>query len=190
MKASLKHLRISTRKVRLVSNLIKGLSVVEAERELIFLNKKSSQPVLKLLRSAVANAKSENNIEKDNLYISNIIVNQGPTLKRWRARAMGRAAEIRKRTSHVTIELAARTPLVKKEKAQKKEEVGETKLIPEEKQMPELKERGEVSEEKAPIQPAKVAPAKPYATTSQSKKKFFSRQTFGNAKKIFRRKSF
>ena len=106
--AKLRYLRISPRKVRLVTDLIKGLSVIEAERQLKFLTKKTTKPVLKLLNSAVANAKNKANLVKENLYVSNVIIESGPTLKRWRARAMGRAAPIMKRTSHITLILNER----------------------------------------------------------------------------------
>jgi len=97
-KAQLNYLRISPRKVRLAANLIRGLSVVEAEQQLRFCAKRAAEPVLKLLKSAVANANNA-----PDLYVSEIKVNAGPTLKRWRARARGVAAMIRKRTSHIII---------------------------------------------------------------------------------------
>lgn len=97
-KAQLKYLRISPRKIRLVADVIRGLNTVEAEQQLKFSSKKSAKHLLKLLKSAIANAG-----DASNLFISEIKVDSGPTLKRWRARAMGRAAMIRKRTSHITI---------------------------------------------------------------------------------------
>lgn len=195
--AKLKHLRISPRKVRLAANLIKDLPVKEAEKQLIFLAKKASQPVLKLLRSAVANALQANLSEKS-LYIKSIKVDAGPTLKRWRPRAMGRAAPINKRTSHITIvlegeEISREGGKVKKETAGKAEKEREEKVLsPQEKQLESIKEIGRIEDEEKsaekPVEPVK--PPKPYPTTSKAKKKFFSRQTFGNVKKYFRRKSF
>ncbi len=190
IKAKLRHLRISPRKVRLVANLIKGLTVVEAENQLKFLTKRSSTQVLKLLNSAVANAKHNADSPKDNLYIAEIFVDTGPVLKRWRPRAMGRAAPIAKRTSHLTIILDQIKKGTKKKLAKEKIEP----TVKEEKTPDLLKEISqplEKTDEDAKIisRPRKVLPPKPYKTTSQSKKKFFSRQTFGNAKKIFRRKS-
>jgi len=99
-KAILKYLRISPRKVRLVADLIRGQNVQDAEQQLLFSTKRAAKPVLKLLKSAIANAGN-----LSNLYIAEIRVDQGPTLKRWRARARGRAAMIKKRTSHITIKL-------------------------------------------------------------------------------------
>ena len=202
--AKLRYLRISPRKVRLVADLIKGLSVIEAERQLKFLTKKATKPVLKLLGSAVANAKNKANLVKENLYVSNVIIESGPTLKRWRSRAMGRAAPIMKRTSHITLILNEREASVSQKVKEVEPKIAkEGKLLVEkpssakaaegkkEKKDPELLEEIQrIKEEKGPVpKPKPVSPPRPYPTTSQSKKKFFSRQTFGNVKKYFRRKS-
>jgi len=106
VKACLNRLRISPRKVRLVADLARGMNINEARERLEFLNKKSTKPILKLINSAVANAKNNFNLNEDNLYISEIFVNEGPILKRWRPRAMGRAARINKRTSRVMVILS------------------------------------------------------------------------------------
>lgn len=108
VKASLKNLRISPRKVRLLANLVKGMNVNEAKIQLKFSNKKSSEPLLKLLESAVANAQNNFKLKNDNLYISKLLVNSRPMLKRWKPRAMGRASAIRKRVSSVIMELDER----------------------------------------------------------------------------------
>ena len=105
VQAHLRNLRISSRKVRLVADVIRGMNVGNAKIQLEFINKKSSQPVLKLLNSAIANARHNFNLNEDNLYISKIFINEGTTLKRWIPRAMGRASSINKRTSHITIVL-------------------------------------------------------------------------------------
>lgn len=104
--AKLNNLRKAPRKVRLVANLVKGMTVVQAENELKFSVKDSAQPVLKLLRSAIANANHNFHLDKNNLYIAKAVVDNGPNLKRWRPRAFGRAAGILKRTSHITIVLS------------------------------------------------------------------------------------
>lgn len=106
MKAELKYLRISPRKVRLLANKIKGLPVKEAEQELLLSVKRSAKPLLKLLKSAVANAQTQKNLTQDQLYIKNIEVNEGPRLKRFRPRAFRRATLILKRTSHIKLQLA------------------------------------------------------------------------------------
>jgi large subunit ribosomal protein L22 len=105
VQAHLRNLRISPRKVRLIADVIRGMDVSSAKIQLEFINKKSSQPILKLLNSAIANAKHNFNLSENNLYISKIFVNEGTTLKRWIPRAMGRASSINKRTSHITIAL-------------------------------------------------------------------------------------
>lgn len=103
--AKLNYLRVAPRKVRLVADLVRGRRVSEAEDRLHFVKKKASKPVEKLLRSAVANAEHNFELKKDNLYILEIRVDEGPTLKRWRPRARGAANEIQKKTSHITIVL-------------------------------------------------------------------------------------
>ena len=106
--ASLKSLRVAPRKVRLVADLIRGKQVEEALNILLFTDKKSAKPLEKLLRSAVANADQKGGVDVDNLYVGAVMVDGGPTMKRFRPRAMGRAAPILKRTSHITIGLENR----------------------------------------------------------------------------------
>ena len=103
--ASLNYFRMSPRKVRVVAKLIKNLPVERAEKELLFRNKKAAKAILKLLRSAVANAKNKGYDEK-NLYVKNIIVNEGPKhLKRYYPKARGGVGLITKKMSHIKIEL-------------------------------------------------------------------------------------
>lgn len=108
--AHLRHLRMSPRKVRLVAGLIRGMDIAEADAQLRHLPKAAALPLRKLLASAVANAEHNAKLAPANLFIGQIFVNQGPTLKRFRPRAFGRAASIKKRTSHVTIVLDERVP--------------------------------------------------------------------------------
>lgn len=103
--AQLRGLRMSPRKVRLVANLVRRLDVAVAETQLKFINKAASQPLLKLLLSAVANAEHNFKLDKSKLWIRHLTVDGGPVLKRWRQRAFGRAAPIRKRTAHIVIKL-------------------------------------------------------------------------------------
>lgn len=105
MKAKLKYLRVSPRKVRLVADAIRGKSTGHAEKELLFASKKSAGPVLKLLRSAISNASHNNKKDANNLFVKEIRVDEGPILKRHMPRARGRATMIRKRTSHIQIVL-------------------------------------------------------------------------------------
>jgi len=99
--AKLCYLRIAPRKVRLVADLIRGKSVEEAQTILNFTVKKASQPLLKLLNSAISNAKNNFQLETSNLFISKITVDEGPKYKRWRPRSRGQIYQIQKKTSHV-----------------------------------------------------------------------------------------
>ncbi|MCD6148830.1 50S ribosomal protein L22 [bacterium] len=103
VRAKLRNLRIAPRKVRMVADLIRRKPVVEAENILKFTVKRAAPVILKLLNSAVANAKNNFKMEKDNLYIQRILVDEGPKMKRWLPRARGKADEIQKKTSHITI---------------------------------------------------------------------------------------
>ncbi len=103
--ATAKYIRISSRKVKAVIDLIRGKSVKEAEAILQYTPKSATEPVAKLLKSAVANAENNLEMNREELYVAEIYANQGPTLKRFRPRAHGRASSIRKRTSHITIVL-------------------------------------------------------------------------------------
>jgi large subunit ribosomal protein L22 len=108
VKASLKFARMAPRKIRLVVDLVRGKDVNEAIQILSFTNKKSAPIIKKLLQSAVANADQKKTIDVDTLFIKHISVDQGPTLKRYMPRAMGRASEIKKKTSHVNLVLEER----------------------------------------------------------------------------------
>lgn len=103
VKAHLNFLRISPRKVRLVSDLVKGKKVNDAESILRNVTKRSALPLQKLLKSAVTNAKQNFQIEKEKLFVKNVLVNKGPTMKRSLPRARGTATPINKRSSHITI---------------------------------------------------------------------------------------
>lgn len=125
--ASLNKFRMSPRKIRLAVDLVRGMSAEQARTQLRFLNKKAARPILKLLDSAVANAKNNFKLNEKNLYISEIFVNEGPTLKRWRARAMGRSAAIRKRTSNVRIGLEERVTDKKDNRVKRIDEIDSEK---------------------------------------------------------------
>jgi large subunit ribosomal protein L22 len=108
VRAQARWVHSSARKARLVTDLIRGRSVPEARTILAFSNRAVAKDVDKVLRSAVANAESRPDLhwQGDDLVITAAYADEGPTLKRWRARARGRVARIRKRTCHITIELA------------------------------------------------------------------------------------
>lgn len=102
-RASIKYLRVTPNKARFVLNQIRGLPVPEAERILAFSTRGVSEDIGKLLRSAVANASEVLNAEAQELRVSRCWADEGPTLKRFRPRAQGRAYRIRKRTCHITV---------------------------------------------------------------------------------------
>ena len=104
-RAKLSYARISSRKVKIVIDMIRNKTVGDAMGILKTTPKAASELLIKLLESAMANAVNNHNMNADNLYVAEIFANQGPTLKRVRPRAQGRAFRIRKRTSHITIVL-------------------------------------------------------------------------------------
>lgn len=106
VKASARYVRIAPRKVRIVVDLVRGKAVGEALAILRNTPKAASPLVEKVLKSAVANAEHNYDLNADNLYVAKAFVDQGPTLKRYRARARGMATRILKKTSHITLMLA------------------------------------------------------------------------------------
>lgn len=107
-RATAKYVRISPRKMRLVADTVRGKKIADARSTLTFSTRNAAEVINKVIASAVANAENNHDMSGDELYVSRIFVDEGPTLKRFRPRAMGRASRIRKRTSHVTVELASR----------------------------------------------------------------------------------
>lgn len=105
-RAQAKYIRQSPYKVRRVLDLVRGLPVDEAQAVLQFTNRKAATTIKKVLDSAVANAEHNFALDREDLYVSEAFADEGPTLKRWRPRARGRATQIRKRTSHITIVVA------------------------------------------------------------------------------------
>ena len=169
IKAKLNYLRIAPRKVRLIADLIRSMDVKEAEIQLKFMPKRASVPLLKLLNSAIANARNNFSLEKDILYIKKIMVNEGPPFKRWRAGARGRAFLISKRTSYINLVLDVKPGAKAEERKAKKPEPETIK--------PEKIEKAEEEErEKPKYRAPKKIVKKP--------------ETRGLFKKIFRRKSF
>ncbi|MEA2057093.1 MAG: 50S ribosomal protein L22 [Actinomycetota bacterium] len=104
--AKAQYVRQSPYKVRRVLDIVRGLPVSEARVVLVHTNRRAADPVLKCLDSAVANAEHNMALDADELFIAEAYADEGPTLKRWRPRARGRATRIRKRTSHITIVVA------------------------------------------------------------------------------------
>src|SRR4030042_647275 len=168
VKAQLNYLRITSRKVRLVTDFIKGMEVKTAKDHLRFTPKRVSQPLLKLLNSAIANAENNFKLTKDALYIKEINVNEGIPLKRYRPVSRGRSFPIMKRKMKINLVLGVKEGLEgKKVKAERKPETQE------------IKKETEIAEKKEKT----VTPRAPRKITKGSKIK-------GLTKKIFRRKSF
>ena len=109
VRAQAKWVRMSARKARLVLEHIRGRTVPEARTILAFTQRAAATEIEKVLRSAVANAEANHGLDGDELVVEAAYADEGPTLKRWRARARGRATRIEKRTSHVSVAL---TPTV------------------------------------------------------------------------------
>jgi large subunit ribosomal protein L22 len=111
--AKLSHVRVSARKARLVADLVRGKDVSEAIELLSFTDKKTAPIIKKLVESAVANAehaarRDREDLDIDTLFVKTVFVDAGPTLRRFRPRAQGRATKILKKTSHITVELGRR----------------------------------------------------------------------------------
>ncbi|OGZ34185.1 MAG: 50S ribosomal protein L22 [Candidatus Portnoybacteria bacterium RBG_19FT_COMBO_36_7] len=193
--ARLNNLRMTPRKIRLVTSLVKGMDAKQAQSQLRFMNKKAAAIVLKLLNSGLSNAKHNFNLSEDNFYISSLQVEAGPSLKRWLPRAMGRATPILKRTCNINLVLEEKTPskeiftgIKKKSKIEKmKEAKKETGAA--EKSVVEKEETISVVPEAREEKRRSTFVPKSFGDSEQSKKKFFSRQTLGNIKRVFRRKS-
>ena len=106
--ARARYVRLTAMKARRVVDLIRGRNATEALAVLQFAPQAASEPVAKVLASAMANAENNLSLDRDTLWVSSAYVDEGPTLKRFRPRAQGRAYRIRKRTSHITIEVESR----------------------------------------------------------------------------------
>ncbi|MBF4162984.1 50S ribosomal protein L22 [Nocardioides acrostichi] len=101
--ATARHTRITPMKARRVVDLVRGLPVEEARNVLAFAPQAAAETVLKVLESAIANAETTEGLDAGDLVVSKALVDEGPTMKRWRPRAQGRATRINKRTSHITL---------------------------------------------------------------------------------------
>jgi len=167
--AQLKYLKIPPRKVRFVADLVRGLTVNEAESRLLLSPRRPGEPLLKLLRSAAANAVNNFKLEPTKLFVKEIFVDQGPKQRRWTPRARGSASTIEKKTSHVTVILGV------SEEAR----VAKYTILPKPKKKAEAKggakkKHDEADHEKHAPAAEKAAPEAPKA---------------GFAKRVFRRKS-
>lgn len=177
--AQLNYLRIAPRKVRLVANLIKGMQVSEAEAQLLLNPKRAAESVLKLLRSAVSNAKG-NKLAVEKLMVKEITVDGGPMLKRVMPRAQGRATSIQKKSSHITLVLVESEKVKKTRfKIVKKTRVKKSQL--------EKMKKAEKSEEHEHA--AENIRKKDSTYVEDKSKEIKSKEKPGTVKRLFQRKA-
>ena len=129
VKASARFIRVAPRKVRLVIDQVRGLDADKALDSLRFLPKAATEPVMKLINSAIANAENNFQVDKKDLFIKKIVADDGPTIKRHQPRAFGRSTVIRKRTSHVNLILGVKAGAKLKSAPKKSEQKDEIKLV-------------------------------------------------------------
>ena len=168
--ASHRYARISARKARLVVDLIRGLSVERAIRNLDFCQKRAGPMVSKVLKSAMANATQLEGVEPETLYVRAARVDEGPTMKRWRPRAMGRAFPRLKRTCHINVSVAQMTEIELAKAARGAKKNGK----------PEVSENpptGDVAEDSAEKTAAKKTSAKKTTAKKTSAKKKTAKKT-------------
>ena len=168
VRAAAKWVRITPRKARLVVEHIRGRTVPEARTVLAFTERAAAREIEKLLKSAVANAEANHNLIGDDLVVKAAYVDEGPMIKRWRARARGRAVRIRKRTCHITLTLvpsATATVTRAPEEAPAEEK---PKRAPRKKAAPKAKPAAETKAEEKPKAEAKPK-AKPKASAAKKK---------------------
>ena len=164
-KAVAKYVRMSSSKLKPVADLVRGKDLAEALTILKFTPGKGSELIEKVVQSAAANAENNHEMNPDALYVAEINANQGPTMKRWRPGAQGRAGMILKRTSHINVVLKEREnfkPAVKAAPAKAEEPAVEEKA--------EVKEEAKKAETKAKSTAKKADEKKPAAKKSEAKK--------------------
>jgi large subunit ribosomal protein L22 len=189
--AKLKNLRIAPRKVRLVADLIRGMDAKEAVLQLERKTKRSCEPMKKLLLSAIANGENNLGLDKDNLYVFNVLVGEGPTMKRWMPKAFGRAGEILKRTSHVNLILEERVEGKGRKTPEEMEKIRKEKLDKKKKEEREMRERqtekdGEKNQEKTRDN-KKEGSSQDKEKELEKSKSDVSKKSWGS--RVFRRKS-
>ena len=181
--AQLNNIRIAPRKSRLVARLVKGLDVPEALGQLEVNVKRTSSFMEKLINSAIANAENNFGLDKNNLYVYDVLVGDGPALKRWMSKAFGRAGRILKRTSKIKLILEERVEGKGRKTKEEMEQEKKKRLEEKKKQLKKIdKEKDEQGETKKVIKVEKIEGKK---DESHSKKE--SKNKWGE--KIFRRKS-
>lgn len=198
--AKLNNLRIAPRKTRLIADLIRGLDVLAAENQLKNMVQKSARPILKLLKSAIANAENNFKLKKDNLYIKEIFVDEGAPLKRWMPRAYGRASQILKKTSRITIKLEEKIKTLKTaEKITEQKDKSDVKIVSSLSEIKQENKQEKIKEELAKKESAGHEPVKKdikdLSLKNAGSKKAASRsdkpgdKKVGKIRKLFQRKT-
>jgi large subunit ribosomal protein L22 len=188
VKATLKNLRMSPRKVRLVTDSIVGMDASVALVQLRHTVKKTSGVLEKLLESALANAENNFGLDKDNMFVSSILVGEGARLKRWLPRAQGRATLILKRTCHIKLELEERVEGKNRkskqqlDKERKQKEEANDKAMKEAQELLDKEKEADEQEENVEKAPVKKVSPKKEVTARKG-------QDNGFLKKVFQRKS-
>jgi large subunit ribosomal protein L22 len=188
VRAEARYVRTAPRKAQLVAEQIRGRSVPEARTILAFMTRDAARDVERVLSSAVANAETNHGLDGDELYVAHAVVGAGPTLKRWRARARGRVARIKKRTCHITISLALPEggvipepiaqpvpppPPAAEPEPEAQEEAPKPKRAPRKKAEPKAEPKADSATEEKPKakpkpKPRKPAPKKSSGSTSKT----------------------
>ena len=159
-KAVARYIRISPRKARLVVDMIRGRDLYAAEQILDFSDKGAARVVSKVLRSAAANAENNNGMAAESLFVSKVFVDEGPTLKRFRPRAMGRATRINKRTCHITVILDEKEQELTAKGRRRRKRAGVTEAAKKVKPEAQPEETSEEKPEKKPAAKKAKKPAK------------------------------
>lgn len=190
VKAKLNNLRISPRKVRLVADLVRGLDVAEAINQIEASYKRGSLPMKKLIESALSNGENNLGIDRGNMYISSILVDAGPSLKRWMPKAYGRASQILKRTTQIEVILKERVEGQGRKSQAELEEARKKRMEDKLKKEKVIRKEAEEKETSAKGKKtgAKVS-EKNKEKTAEKGKAFEEKKGKGWASRIFRRKS-
>lgn len=184
-KAVARYIRISPRKARLVVDMIRGRDLYAAEQILDFSDKGAARVVSKVLRSAAANAENNNGMAAESLFVSKVFVDEGPTLKRFRPRAMGRATRINKRTCHITVILDEKEQELTAKGRRRRKRAGVTEAAKKAKPeaQPEEPSAEETSEEKPEKKPAAKKAKKPAKKPAGKKPAAKAKKPAAKAKK-------
>lgn len=188
IQAKLKNLRISPRKARIVTNLLKNMDVNEALIQIKYIVKKSSKPIEKLLKSAIANAENNFGLDKNNLYVYDVQVGEGVKFKRWLPRAFGRATPLIKRSCHIVITLAERVEGKNRKTKEQLEKERKEKMEAKEKMEEQIRKERELIEKKETKRESEIVLSK---TKKEAiiKKEESNVSKSGWINKVFRRKS-